>query len=535
MTAAAARASDRARRFLFTRDPSSTKATPPISARYRRSLLALGAAAGLTVATATFTWSVARAQDAAGNAQTSAVEVENSKYQFLGKVNANAVYIRSGASDNDYPTMKLDKDAQVTVVGIKFDWLKILPPDGSFCYVAKAYVEKRNDGSVGRVTNTLNVRVGSALNAMKTKVAAKLEPGSDVQIIGEQDEYFKIKPPKDVYFYVNKQFVDPVARLAENPAANQPTAQPPANVPTDKPADTVAKNDATSEAAGQIAKLDSDQQQHGTDSSSPLLTETPSTQPSGPQTADAQPPSDSGSKSVASAGPTTAPTTGPSIADQVAAAEAEFDTLEGKLPDLDKTPLDQQPLDEMLADYQRLSTSGMLPESMRRMADFRIRQLNVRVKDKEQYLAVMKQQDDMRNRQLSLQAEREELEQRIKATGINYYTAVGTLRISSLQQGSGMLYRLTDPNTGRTLLYVRSNDPKMSPLVGQFIAVKGDVTDDRTIGLKVCTPTSFEPVDESKVNTNITAQYVPPSLNGPAAAAAAGAGGSQASTGNPNQ
>jgi hypothetical protein len=145
----------------------------------------------------------------------------------------------------------------------------------------------------------------------------------------------------------------------------------------------------------------------------------------------------------------------------------------------------------------------------------------------------MHQQDEMRNRQLSLQAEREELEQRIKATGINYYTAVGTLRISSLQQGNAMLYRLTDPNTGRTLLYVRSSDPKMSPLVGQFIAIKGDVADDRTIGLKVCTPTSFEAVDQSKVNTNISAQYVPASLTGPAAAA--GAGASQASTGNPNQ
>ena len=102
----------------------------------------------------------------------------------------------------------------MTVVGIKFDWLKIAPPEGSFCYVAKAYVEKRGDGSVGRVNNQANVRVGSSLNAMKTKVSAKLEPGQDVAIIGEQDEYFKIKPPKDVYLYVNKQFVDPVKQVA---------------------------------------------------------------------------------------------------------------------------------------------------------------------------------------------------------------------------------------------------------------------------------------------------------------------------------
>src|SRR5206468_8476264 len=171
-------------------------------------------------------------------------EIDNSRFQFEGRVNANSVYIRSGASENDYPTMKLDLGATVTVVGIKFDWLKIVPPDGSFCYVAKAYVEKRGDGSVGRVNNQLNVRVGSALNAMKTKVSAKLEPGTDVAIIGEQDEYFKIKPPQDVYLYVNKQFVDPVKQVAVNPNAPQ-TPKSEAAGPTTNPSDTSTDGNTT--------------------------------------------------------------------------------------------------------------------------------------------------------------------------------------------------------------------------------------------------------------------------------------------------
>ena len=57
--------------------------------------------------------------------------IENSKYQADGLINANAVYVRSGASDNDYPVMKLDKGAPVHVVGMKFEWLKIAPPEGS--------------------------------------------------------------------------------------------------------------------------------------------------------------------------------------------------------------------------------------------------------------------------------------------------------------------------------------------------------------------------------------------------------------------
>src|SRR5436190_10002725 len=185
----------------------------------------------------------ARAQDAtapsAGASSAAAAPAsgadENTKYQFEGRVTSNAVYVRSGASENDYPTMKLDKDAKVTVVGKKFDWLKIVPPDGSFCYVAQAYVEKTGDGTKGKVTNPLYVRVGSSLNALKMKVATKLEPNETVEILGTQDEYFKIKPPKDVYLYVNAQFLEPVQAVAVAPT--EPPKPPTDKSPTDKPAD----------------------------------------------------------------------------------------------------------------------------------------------------------------------------------------------------------------------------------------------------------------------------------------------------------
>src|SRR3954451_19333818 len=180
---------------------------------------AVAAAASAALITAAFVAVVptsARAQDgatppaAAAAAANPIGDIENAKFQFEGRITSNAVYVRSGPSENDYPTTKLDNGATVTVVGVKFDWLKVLPPDGSFCYVAKAFVEKRGDGKLGRVTNTLNVRVGSNLNPMKTKVASKLEPGTDVEFVGEKDEYFPIKPPKDVFLSVAKQFVEPV-------------------------------------------------------------------------------------------------------------------------------------------------------------------------------------------------------------------------------------------------------------------------------------------------------------------------------------
>ena len=84
----------------------------------------------------------------------------------------------SGASESSYPTMRLDKASTLFVLGRQGDWLKIKPPSGSFCYVAKSYIDlSKEDQKVGRTTTTLYVRMGSALNQLKTSVAMHLPVG----------------------------------------------------------------------------------------------------------------------------------------------------------------------------------------------------------------------------------------------------------------------------------------------------------------------------------------------------------------------
>src|SRR5207248_5018456 len=72
--------------------------------------------------------SVSRAEDL-----SSPSDVENAKNKFIGVVNANDVLVRSQPHEDSNPTMRLDKGAHVTVIGLKNStWLKILPPEGSF-------------------------------------------------------------------------------------------------------------------------------------------------------------------------------------------------------------------------------------------------------------------------------------------------------------------------------------------------------------------------------------------------------------------
>jgi SH3-like domain-containing protein len=408
-------------------------------------------AAALSVCTLLVNPIVVMAQDAP--------EIENARFQFLGSVNANAVVIRSGPSENDYAVMKIDRGTELQVVGMRFEWLKITPPEGSFCYVAKAFVEKRGDGSVGRVTETLNVRIGSQLNAMKTRVATKLQPGDDVRILGEQDEYFKILPPEGTFLYVNKQFVDPVRPLA---AQADPVQQP------------------VQETGGQPDPT--------------MLTQTPSYDPMAVPEPQAT---------------AVAPATQPA---NTSAAETVFDALETEYGQASLQPIDQQPIEKLLEGYEKLLSDKALPESMIRIAEFKASVLKTRKEARDEWLASRKSQEDLKQKQMALQAEREEIEQRVKQSQVQFYNAVGTLRVSSVQNGNETLYRLTDPANGRTVVYIRSNDPAYTNLIGQFIGVRGEPITDQGLNIRVISPTEFQQVNAALVGTSIAAQIVPPSL-----------------------
>src|ERR1019366_6740053 len=338
-------------------------------------------------------------------------QVDNSKVSVVGIVNSNEVYVRSGPGENYYATIKLDKGAKVMVVGLKYNWLKIIPPDGSFSYVAKAFVEKRGDGSTGQVTKPdLNVRAGSDLVAIKTVVQTKLDENEDVTILGEQDEYFKIKPPEGAYLYVNKQFVDQAKDVPV--IASAPGAEPIASSPVQPIVS------ATPDAAAATTQ--------------PSVAAAPTTQSTGDEAA-ARP----------------APATQPAVP----LAQTEFDALETAFLDATNLPLEKQPLDALMTGYDKLTKGGELPVSMQRIAEMRLVTLKLRADARQQYAEAQKMQEEARARQTALKAEQGELTQRVKDTEVTMYTALGTLRTSSLQQTGGTLYRLTDPTSGRTLVY----------------------------------------------------------------------------------
>ncbi len=202
--------------------------------------------------------------------------------------------------------------------------------------------------------------------------------------------------------------------------------------------------------------------------------------------------------------------------------------LEADFSAASSMPLADQPIDALLAGYEGLASSPTVPEPTRKMADARAATLKARAEAREQFLAFQKQQAEEASKMQAQAAERTEIETRIKEIDVRVYAAVGTLRASSLQVGNGpassrtMLYRLTDPATGRTVVYLRTADPKYPEMLGQFIGVKGDITPDGQLNLKVINPTVTETVDPGLVNSRVAAEIVPPSLAAKAPTASAG-------------
>ena len=395
--------------------------------------------------------------------------VENSKYQFAAAINANAVNIRSGPGDNYYVTSRLPKGSQVTVVGYKFDWLKISPPDGSFSIIAKQFIQRPEGSTTGVViADGARVRAGSSVVNVISTVQCRLNKGDQVIILGEQDQYYQIKPPAGAFLYVHQKYVDPVRRLDAGDVARGPTTRP-------------------ADGTG------------------------PATRPT--EIVDTEP---DGNNSAVS--PTTRPTAAQireSHRRAVAAAEAEFDRLNTQFRSLSEKDLAEQPIPELLAGFEKLLANEYLPVSMRQLAEIRTAVLRIKNEARDELLASRRQQAEMDAKLAAIREKRQEIEQKLSGM-IETYAALGTLQATVVQgnqaEANKGIYRLTDPGTGRTLCYVRNNEPDFVKLIGRFIGVKGEVKDDPQLGLKIVDVTATAAIDPAKVNKTVTAQLIPPSL-----------------------
>lgn len=165
-----------------------------------------------------------------------------------GEVTGMNVYVRSGAGTSHYPTTKLNAGDRVLVLDEKFGWYRIVPPAKSFSYIDRALVERIAGTDLATVKqDRVFVRAGSHLVSRKSTTQVVLNQGVRVQIIGEADGFYKIKPPHSAAVFISKQYIRNVAKPLWTGLLERYMAQPKAighartASPLDRPKTSLAR------------------------------------------------------------------------------------------------------------------------------------------------------------------------------------------------------------------------------------------------------------------------------------------------------
>jgi uncharacterized protein YgiM (DUF1202 family) len=166
-------------------------------------------------------------------------------FPYIARVTADDVYVRCGPGTNYYPCGKVNATDKVTVVATQFGWSHIVPPAGSFCWVAKQYITvDQNDPNVGMVSDD-NVRVYAGSEYREPihcdTIQLHLNKGDKVELIGaEGADYYKIAPPAGAYLWVLTDYTQPLvpAEGSGIVVQPQPVPQQAAPVPVENPVET---------------------------------------------------------------------------------------------------------------------------------------------------------------------------------------------------------------------------------------------------------------------------------------------------------
>ncbi|MBL8878257.1 MAG: hypothetical protein JNG88_03975 [Phycisphaerales bacterium] len=185
------------------------------------------------------------------------------------RATADKVNIRSRADANSIVMGQVDRDTALRADRIEFGWYRILPPEGTFCYVAAEYVEA-GSGNVGTVKiceGTLRVRAGSTvrdINPVNSDVLARLNAGMQVQVLGREGDWLRMVPPADVRLYISDKFVERIGddqavllRKSVRDAAPTPMGVRPPAAPTDTPSLVVKPDPASGPWSQRLAGLES--------------------------------------------------------------------------------------------------------------------------------------------------------------------------------------------------------------------------------------------------------------------------------------
>jgi uncharacterized protein YgiM (DUF1202 family) len=450
---------------------------------------------------------------------------DESSGSFVGVVTADDVNVRAGAGQNYYAVMQLEQGSLVEVHDNLYGWYRIVPPEGSFSYVSKAYVEMSPDGSTGRVTGD-HVRVRAPAPGgpdRSYKIQWKLNEGDEVKIVGSEGAYHKIVPPTGAYLFIDSAFVAhateaDIAR-AQKMAAIHEQREGDVQWEGAPEAETDTATESTQAATAQASPAQQSAPSATTATESPAESIAP-TQPAAGQPTVAEQMTEAATlQAVEQSAPAAAPapavtaeqTTPADDAHAMAAVEAPTEVaapapepLEQELADLEERfeeagslPPDDQPLDGLIAMYEKILGDPALSSNQQALVETRLEILEARKQLRaaqaelaEAELEVERSAEVSPTPAAVVQTANDLPSAGTVATPTQRpvrYTAVGRLLASTLYTGDKLplLFRLVDPLTGLTVAYIEPQEGvDYTRMLGDLVGVVGETRYDPAMKLK---------------------------------------------------
>lgn len=412
-----------------------------------------------------------------------------SDFPWEGEINGTNVYVRSLAGLNHYPTTKLNTGDRVLVLGEKFGWYKIAPMPNSFSYIDMGMVTRQGAAPTGTVNrDQVFVRAGSRLSARKANTQVVLNQGATVQIIGEADGFYKIKPPAGACLYVSKEFVrqvphnlttgmvkryaagqtPPTPKAAPRTVAQYPAARPAGNPPAIREAPIASKTEpAAARAVRTVAAPRRDANDVSITQDGPPLQVEPTL--SALKTADSEPGANHPKKIDVKTEIAAAP-----IKKTTGRYEALLAAAEGELGAMMTKPLADRDFDLLIKRYQEIAAQDdeYVP---RNYAKIRIDQLETRTRILQAKIKRHADAEELEAFRIRKSKEQMQAIRRRAEAVMEKFDLEGELRKSFAFAPEKRRFRLVDPKGDTTIAYVdipREVSANVEHLVGRRVGIR---------------------------------------------------------------
>jgi uncharacterized protein YgiM (DUF1202 family) len=442
--------------------------------------------------------------------------------------------ILAGPSNTFYVVGQVPKGSTVQVIDMMAGWFKVAPPAGTLSVVAKSSIALSDDKKSG-VVSAEKADV-FALNpkaiAESSKKQGTLAKGTKVQIAGEEGAFYKITPPSEAYVYLKPgtvrrlDLINEKEPVAPSPVHGAKAPEQPKVVTVAAPATTEKKEPAaatTQPLPPEAQPLAPAPKPAPKPASKPAAAKPAPAQgdvgkgePNGlPYAAADKKPAETHAKPAAAPAPAKTPAEAPAPAPVAAAAgptpqtnpdDPALKALELKLEEIQQLPLEQQPLEALLKQYQALDVDKL---SRRDSQIVKARVNPTSPSGLPRSIDIAKTLKETQSLKLDLPPSDKKPEPKTTTTTTQTttteaakpatellngapvkYDAVGTLLSSTVYDGTDAprLFRLVDTANSRTIVYVQPGDNfEPRQVLGQVVGIVGQTTYNPGLGLRVIT------------------------------------------------